>query len=76
MKPANLGEFTICAGDDAGIGDACNGDSGGPLYDRENQVLVGLTSYGDPDCVSESPGVYARIADNVSQSSFHDKAVF
>ena len=66
MIPANLGESTICAGHDAGTGDACNGDSGGPLFDRENQVLVGLTSYGDAECVSESPGVYARIADNVS----------
>lgn len=33
--------------------DACSGDSGGPLYDAENDAVVGLTSWGvgcaDPD---------------------------
>ncbi len=27
--------------------DVCRGDSGGPLLDRENDVVVGLVSYGE-----------------------------
>lgn len=65
-RPVNLGEATICATYQPGNGDACNGDSGGPLFDKENQVVVGLTSYGDARCESYNPGKYARVADKVS----------
>ena len=43
--PGFITENMICAGafDD---GDACQNDSGGPLYDMENEVLVGVTSWG------------------------------
>jgi|AntRauTorckE5430_2_1112549.scaffolds.fasta_scaffold00372_7 hypothetical protein len=71
MKPTLLGPATICAEDSDKRSDACNGDSGGPLYDRENQILVGLTSYGDPTCVSTRPGVYARISDSFSWIQFN-----
>ena len=37
---------------------------GGPLYDKERNVLVGVVS-GGVKC-GEAPGVYARIADQVS----------
>ena len=66
VKPYNLGKSTICARHDLGAGDACRGDSGGPLFDEENQVIVGLTSYGDARCDSRNPGVYAKVSDNVS----------
>jgi hypothetical protein len=64
VKPTRLGEATICAEERRKRGDVCNGDSGGPLYDNVNNVLVGLTSYGDALCVSTTPGAYARISDN------------
>jgi secreted trypsin-like serine protease len=71
MKPTLLGPATICAEDSDKRSDACYGDSGGPLYDSQNQRLVGLTSYGDPICVSTSPGVYARISDSFSWIQFN-----
>ena len=71
MKLRLLGEATICAEDSEKKSDVCNGDSGGPLYDSVNKVLVGLTSYGDPSCVSTIPGVYARISDNFAWIQFH-----
>ena len=42
--------------------DACNGDSGGPLYDSDNNVLVGVASWGTGCGLDEYPGVYARIS--------------
>merc|ERR1712048_1049592 len=48
----------------------CNGDSGGPLYDKDTNTLVGVTSWGIqglagllPPYCGDTPGVYARIAD-------------
>ena len=47
--------------------DACIGDSGGPLYDRENNILVGIISWGSPSCGDEDfPGVYSRVGSQVS----------
>jgi trypsin len=43
--------------------DSCQGDSGGPLYDKENNIVVGLTSWGYECADPIYPGVYARIAD-------------
>jgi len=47
--------------------DSCNGDSGGPLYDKDNNVLVGLTSWGKGCANANYPGVYSRIAHEVSR---------
>jgi secreted trypsin-like serine protease len=47
-------ETLICAAGDGK--DACAGDSGGPLYDRENDVVVGLTSWGIGCARAEYPG--------------------
>jgi secreted trypsin-like serine protease len=44
----------------------CAGDSGGPLLERnrvDNTVtVVGVISYGSPDCYDRSPGIYTRVA--------------
>lgn len=66
-----LHRSTICAWDERRRRDACSGDSGGPLYDESNDVLVGITSYGDPLCVSTTPGVYARISDQFDWIQFN-----
>lgn len=51
----------MCAADPGE--DACQGDSGGPLYDKENDTLVGITSWGTGCALAAYPGVYSRIAD-------------
>eukprot|EP00557_Chaetoceros_sp_GSL56_P001955 CAMPEP_0176493314 /NCGR_PEP_ID=MMETSP0200_2-20121128/9485_1 /TAXON_ID=947934 /ORGANISM="Chaetoceros sp., Strain GSL56" /LENGTH=639 /DNA_ID=CAMNT_0017890973 /DNA_START=57 /DNA_END=1976 /DNA_ORIENTATION=- len=61
-----IGDATLCTRHPAETGGICNGDSGGPLYDKENQVLVGITSYGHSDCTLPSPDVYGRISDKFS----------
>jgi trypsin len=45
--------------------DSCQGDSGGPLYDSENNVLVGVVSFGIGCADSNYPGVYARVSSQV-----------
>ena len=45
---------------------ACFGDSGGPLYDLENNMLIGVVSWGI-SCGSP-PTVYSRIASQVRVS--------
>ena len=47
-------------------GNQSNGDSGGPLYDDDNNVLVGVISWGY-ECASPSyPGVYTQVSTVVS----------
>ncbi|KAI5706880.1 hypothetical protein M8J75_012174 [Diaphorina citri] len=57
-------EKQICAGGEKGK-DSCNGDSGGPLVWKNNDTrkhyLIGLVSYGTPECGIGSPGIYTRI---------------
>ncbi|XP_037032523.1 trypsin 3A1-like [Bradysia coprophila] len=58
----------ICAlGPKPKNGDVCEGDSGGPLLHGNQQI--GVVSYGG-DCPQKngerSPGVYAKIADNLA----------
>jgi V8-like Glu-specific endopeptidase len=56
--------FLSQAGDEGGT---CRGDSGGPVFVGKTDVIVGVTSDGDPNCVEE--GVYYRL-DTKSALSF------
>ncbi|XP_059613695.1 transmembrane protease serine 9-like [Phlebotomus argentipes] len=58
----------LCASSRNYVSDTCGGDSGGPLLCRDAKspakpwTLFGITSFGDDCTVSESPGVYTRVA--------------
>ncbi len=61
----------LCAGTESGARDACNGDSGGPLFIQSDDGLiqVGIVSWGDGPLDSEVAcghqnafGVYTRIS--------------
>lgn len=61
--PDLINESMMCASD---VGkDACQGDSGGPLFDEENNILVGVVSWGLGCAEPFYPGVYSRIAHEV-----------
>ncbi|KAF9694611.1 hypothetical protein EKO04_007238 [Ascochyta lentis] len=49
----------LCAGFNKG--DSCHGDSGGPILKAEGKVLIGVVSWGWPECISGHAGVYARV---------------
>jgi secreted trypsin-like serine protease len=66
-----LNETMLCAGTPSGMRDACNGDSGGPLFVREGNdvVQVGVVSWGDGPVNAEvfcghegAYGVYANVS--------------
>ena len=59
---SNVDSSQICILDDVGRRqNACNGDSGGPLF-RTNATQVGLTSFGRTGCPTSAPAVYTRIS--------------
>ncbi|WP_101676341.1 trypsin-like serine protease [Alloalcanivorax mobilis] len=53
--------------------DTCSGDSGGPLFIGEDKYpyVVGLTSFGEPQCAGSRPTVYTRL---ISQVGFIEQA--
>lgn len=57
-------DLLLCAG--SNTADACDGDSGGPLYCvdylSQSQVLVGVISSGQDNCTTGFNGVYTRIS--------------
>lgn len=61
----------LCAGTESGVRDACNGDSGGPLFvtGEDGPMQVGIVSWGDGPLDSEvacghqnAYGVYTRLS--------------
>ena len=59
---SNVNSSQICILDNVGRRqNACNGDSGGPLF-RTNATQVGLTSFGRGGCPTSAPAVYTRIS--------------
>jgi len=51
----------ICVQNDDVAKQACFGDSGGPLYDSDSNLLVGIVSTGNDSCEG-LPVVYTRLA--------------
>ncbi|KAL0892407.1 hypothetical protein ABMA27_015526 [Loxostege sticticalis] len=59
--PIHVTDNELCAGVwNVGGRDTCTGDSGGPVY--HNGVVVGIVAWGDNECRSEYPGVYASVS--------------
>jgi trypsin len=56
----------MCAADPGQ--DACQGDSGGPLYDNDNDVLIGIVSWGQGCARNGYPGVYAQVSSKVHRN--------
>lgn len=48
--------------------DTCQGDSGGPLFLGEDPApyVIGLTSFGTPDCASQRPTVYTDVSGQIN----------
>ncbi|XP_065079919.1 kallikrein-8-like [Ochlerotatus camptorhynchus] len=58
-------ESQVCAGNDIGLADNCEGDSGGPLqyFGNKGYVIHGVVSWGLASCGKESaPGVYTKVS--------------
>ena len=66
----------LCAGTSGGVKDACSGDSGGPLLGQndfpENNVIIGITSWGEGCGRKEKFGVYAKVS---SYSGFIQRGI-
>ncbi|KAH8419055.1 hypothetical protein KR222_002115, partial [Zaprionus bogoriensis] len=52
----------ICAINSKGPRGACDGDSGAPLVDMEQQALYGLLSYGRQPCQIGKPYAFTRLS--------------
>lgn len=62
-----LEDFKLVLDQSGTIGGTCNGDSGGPVLQRDTNTLLALTSDGDPDCAVN--GIYYRL-DTASARDF------
>jgi secreted trypsin-like serine protease len=64
-KAYNVTDAVVCAGDMRGGHDTCQGDSGGPLFIKgagpKDDVLVGLTSFGEGCARKNAPAGYANL---------------
>lgn len=65
MYPERVGHTEFCAGYAKGGKDSCRQDSGGPLFRRgktaQDDVQVGIVSWGDGCAQPNKPGVYDRL---------------
>lgn len=59
----------LCAGEEDGGKDACNGDSGGPLIQKMSDgrmIQVGIVSFGSGCARANRPGIYTRVSSYTS----------
>lgn len=80
MIDFNIGPSMICAGWEAGGGDACQGDSGGPLF-VQNIVTkrfdqIGIVSTGALCGEPKQAGIYTRIPSYTSWIRNHTNSQF
>lgn len=62
LYDGDLPDTHFCAGDPVGGAEACKGDSGGGLIDPNSNSVVGVTSYGDPECKLDGrPAIYTNV---------------
>ncbi|KRT85575.1 Trypsin, partial [Oryctes borbonicus] len=62
----SVSTLQICAFIGSGRG-ACNGDSGGPLYQSSNRAQLGVVSFGRAGgCAIGWPDVYARVSSYIN----------
>ena len=67
-KPNSLTKSMICAtgrthGPQEGT---CIGDSGGPLMVKGNEeIVIGVTSWGTTNCNENAPSVFARVSNQL-----------
>lgn len=58
-------ESQYCAYDPTFLGDACEGDSGGPLQIFKHRsspaYVLGVVSYGKGTCPSNAPDIYTKV---------------
>ncbi|XP_062523887.1 complement C2-like isoform X2 [Corticium candelabrum] len=67
---SDVTNYTVCAGDGTGNNDACDGDSGGPLFTKRNKekeidddsyVVVGIVSWGEGCGQPRKYGIFAHL---------------
>jgi len=60
----NIFDSSICAYDPTWWKDSCTGDSGGPLFAKNDQeeILIGIVSWAEGCAQPGFPGVYARVS--------------
>ena len=62
-----LDDSSLAAGYAKGGKDACDGDSGGPLFtfdaSQNKNVLVGVVSFGDGCAQANKYGIYAKVSE-------------
>ncbi len=63
--PDQIDDSMVCAGLEEGGKDSCQGDSGGPLVVKDadnNEILVGVVSWGHGCARPKKYGVYSNVA--------------